>query len=86
MLIQHGEGLSVPHERNIAASLRSANGATLRMPRALVGCVGVRVRGVLPRLTRAWPGNAVGKSWKCGGCQGYEIRLDLVLKVSKQPE
>ena len=34
----------------------------------------------------AWPANAVGKSWKCGGCQGYEIRLDLVLKVSKQPE
>ena len=32
----------------------------------------------------AWPGNAVGKSWKRGGCLGYQIRLDLVLKVSAQ--
>jgi hypothetical protein len=31
-----------------------------------------------------WPGNAVGKSWKRGGCLGYQIRLDLVLKVSAQ--
>jgi hypothetical protein len=32
----------------------------------------------------AWPANAVGKSWKRGGCLGYQIRLDLVLKVSAQ--
>ena len=32
----------------------------------------------------AWPGNAVGKSWKRGACLGYQIRLDLVLKVSAQ--
>jgi len=32
----------------------------------------------------AWPGNAVGKCWKRGGCLGYQIRLDLVLKVSAQ--
>jgi hypothetical protein len=29
-----------------------------------------------------WPENAVGKSWKRGGCLGYQIRLDLVLRVS----
>jgi hypothetical protein len=34
--------------------------------------------------TGAWPGNAVGKSWKRGVCLGYQIRLDLVLKVSAQ--
>ena len=28
-----------------------------------------------------WPGNAVAKCWKRGGCLGYQIRLDLVLKV-----
>jgi len=32
----------------------------------------------------AWPGNAVGKSCGRGGCLGYQIRLDLVLKVSAQ--
>jgi len=32
----------------------------------------------------AWPLNAVGKSWKRGGCLGYQIRLDLVLKVTAQ--
>ena len=31
-----------------------------------------------------WPGNAVGKSWRRGACLGYQIRLDLVLKVSEQ--
>ena len=31
-----------------------------------------------------WPGNAIGKAWKRGGCLGYQIRLDLVLKVSAQ--
>jgi hypothetical protein len=31
-----------------------------------------------------WPNNAVGKSWKRGACLGYQIRLDLVLKVSAQ--
>ena len=31
-----------------------------------------------------WPGNAVGKSWRRGACLGYQIRLDLVLKVSAQ--
>ena len=31
-----------------------------------------------------WPGNAIGKSWKRGACLGYQIRLDLVLKVSAQ--
>jgi hypothetical protein len=30
----------------------------------------------------AWPGNAVGKSWRRGSCLGYQIRLDLVLKTS----
>jgi hypothetical protein len=30
------------------------------------------------------PGNAVGKSWERLGCLGYQIRLDLVLKVSAQ--
>jgi hypothetical protein len=30
----------------------------------------------------AWLGNAVGKSWKSGGCLGYQTWLDLVLKVS----
>jgi hypothetical protein len=28
------------------------------------------------------PGTAVGKSWRRGACLGYQIRLDLVLKVS----
>jgi len=23
-----------------------------------------------------WPGNAVAKSWRRGGCQGFQIRLD----------
>lgn len=32
----------------------------------------------------ASPGSAVGKSWRRGGCLGYQIRLDLVLKVSAQ--
>ena len=32
----------------------------------------------------AWPGNAVGKFWKRAACLGYQIRLDLVLKVSAQ--
>jgi hypothetical protein len=32
----------------------------------------------------AWPGNAVAKCWKRGRCLGYQIRLDLVLKVSTQ--
>ena len=32
----------------------------------------------------AWPANAVGKSWKRGRCLGYQIRLDLILKVSAQ--
>jgi hypothetical protein len=32
----------------------------------------------------AWPGNAIGKSWSRGACLGYQIRLDLVLKVSAQ--
>ena len=32
----------------------------------------------------AWPGSAVGKSWMRGGCVGYQIRLDLVLRVSAQ--
>src|ERR1700756_3935961 len=31
-----------------------------------------------------WPGNAVGKIWRRGSCLGYQIRLDLVLKVSAQ--
>ena len=30
----------------------------------------------------AWPGNAVGKTWRRGGCLGCQIRLDLVLKAS----
>ena len=32
----------------------------------------------------AWPGNAVGKFWKRAACLGYQIRFDLVLKVSAQ--
>ena len=32
----------------------------------------------------ARPGSAVGKSWLRGGCVGYQIRLDLVLRVSAQ--
>ena len=31
-----------------------------------------------------WPGNAVGKTWRRGGCLGCQIRLDLVLKASAQ--
>lgn len=30
------------------------------------------------------PGNAVGKSWQQGGCLRFQIRLDLVLRVSAQ--
>ena len=29
----------------------------------------------------AWPGNAVGKTWKRGGCLGCQIRLDAVLEA-----
>jgi len=32
----------------------------------------------------ACPGTVVGKAWKRGACLGYQIRLDLVLKVSAQ--
>lgn len=32
----------------------------------------------------ARPGTAVGKSWRRGTYLGYQIRLDLVLKVSAQ--
>ena len=32
------------------------------------------------------PGNAVGKSWKQGGCLRYQIQLDLVLRVSAQAQ
>jgi hypothetical protein len=32
----------------------------------------------------ARPGNAVGKSWEHDGCLRYQIRLDLVLRVSAQ--
>ena len=32
----------------------------------------------------ASPGSAVWKSWRRGACLGYQIRLDLVLKVAAQ--
>ena len=57
----------VPEAELSAPDVRCQNG---RAPKRLALCVA------------AGPGNAVGKSWKHGGCRGYQIRLDLVRKVS----
>jgi hypothetical protein len=30
----------------------------------------------IDRALGNWPGNAVAKSWRRGGCQGYQVRTD----------